>query len=107
MEYKAIYKCRLCSEAYSNLKAGAELVEQSMLEQAAGTFGAVPLGQPPTKTHRCADGSLGVADFLGWSKEGEPVTYGMDETDKKVLAALAVDIVDTLKDRKTARRGCV
>lgn len=66
MQYKAIYKCRLCGKVYSNLTAAADLVERSMLEQAAGTFGEVPLGQPMTKTHSCADGSLGLADFQGW-----------------------------------------
>lgn len=69
MEYRAVYKCRLCGERYSPGYYDTDLrtVENHMEEMAAGIRGT-PLTAlvSEKKIHRCADSSLGLADFQGW-----------------------------------------
>lgn len=78
MEYKAVYKCRLCGQVFYGLTTTEELAEAHMVEITAGLYGTVPFTVRKTETHRCGDGpmgppvTIGLADFLGWS-EGLPV----------------------------------
>ena len=66
--YQAIYKCRLCSEE---------------IKGNTGIYPSYRDGSPQmnvnndieyffeTETHRCKDGSLGIADFQGFKKVGD------------------------------------
>ena len=71
--YKATYKCRLCGEVYqSGVTTGKEMAERCMVELVCGIRGTVPLAPTMTETHDCGGnhaGSLGLADFQGWTKE--------------------------------------
>ena len=74
-KYKAIYKCRLCGKVYHN---GAETGEGGAMCNlamiATGVKITEPLAPQPYEIHRCHSpraGSLGLADFQGWDKEGE------------------------------------
>lgn len=70
MEYKAIYKCRLCGAVYkSGATTGEAMAEAHMLEMSAGLCGTVPMAPRKIEMHRCGGkytGSLGAADFCGW-----------------------------------------
>lgn len=69
MEYRAVYKCRLCGETY---KSGAHDTDRRVVENHMEEIAAGIRGTPMTafvsekKIHRCAGGSLGLADFQGW-----------------------------------------
>lgn len=73
MEYKAIYKCRLCGEVYKNgVTTGQDMAMRCMAELVCGIRGTVPIAPTMTETHYCGGdyaGSLGLADFQGWKKE--------------------------------------
>ena len=47
-EYKARFKCRLCKKEYRNSVTND------------------PLSPRMNEVHYCNDGSIGVADFIGW-----------------------------------------
>lgn len=70
MEYKAIYKCRLCGETYrSGTTTGRDIAHACMVELNLGLVGTVALAPTMTETHNCGGdhaGSLGLADFQGW-----------------------------------------
>lgn len=74
-EYKAIYKCRLCGMVYANgLTTGEEMAYRCTCNVAAGIVGVY--AQEPLKLtpHLCEGdytGSVGLADFQGWRKEGQ------------------------------------
>ena len=70
MAYKSVYKCRLCGCIYRNGgTTGLTIAEASLAEIHVGICGTVPMAPRKTETHHCDDGSLGVADFLGWEME--------------------------------------
>lgn len=75
MEYKAVYKCRLCGERYYNGQcAGTEIAEMVLLEMNVGIRGVIQNAPQKTDTHHCGGkytGSLGLADFQGWKRTGE------------------------------------
>lgn len=70
MEYKAIYKCRLCGAVYRNGTTTGEAVATAhMVELSAGICSTAPLAPRKIETHYCGGqfaGSLGAADFCGW-----------------------------------------
>lgn len=67
---KAVYKCRLCGERYySGTETGPGVAERCMVELTVGICGTVAMAPRKTETHYCGgkyEGSLGLADFLGW-----------------------------------------
>lgn len=73
-EYKAVYKCRLCGQVYkSGATTGQALAVAHMVETTVGLYGTVPLCVRKLESHSCGgpySGSLGLADFQGWQKEG-------------------------------------
>lgn len=75
MEYKAVYRCRLCGVMYCpGHTAGETMALAHMEELSAGICGTVPDAPRKTETHRCGingkfPGSLGVADFCGWEAQ--------------------------------------
>ena len=73
MVYKAIYKCRLCGETYSNeTTTGREMATACMAELNVGICGTVALAPTMTETHYCGGdhaASLGLADFQGWEAQ--------------------------------------
>lgn len=70
MEYKAVYKCRLCGAVYrSGTTTGKAVATAHMVELSVGLCGTVPLAPREIETHYCGGqfaGSLGAADFCGW-----------------------------------------
>ena len=93
MEYKAVYKCRLCGETYISWATGDKKVaEACMVELTMGIKGTVPLTPTLTETHDCGgehDGSLGLADFQGWEATAPapkmPPAYMDDRTESGLL----------------------
>lgn len=74
IEYQAIYKCRLCGEEYtSKVTTSIDTVIENFLHVTTGCKIKRFIGSPITKTsmHSCADGSLGMADFIGFKKTEE------------------------------------
>lgn len=49
IKYRVIYKCRLCGEEFHRKPMGSKPVTE-------------------TTMHSCKDGSLGLADFVGYRK---------------------------------------
>ena len=70
---KAVYKCRLCGETYTNgCHAGETIAESCMQHMHAGLVCTLLQAPAKTETHYCGgprDGCLGLADFQGWEKE--------------------------------------
>lgn len=70
--FKAIYKCRQCGETYFDGETGEDIASIATCEIAVrgctqhgnGTFGVHRYNH-----HSCADGSYGLADFMGFRKE--------------------------------------
>ena len=70
-EYRAIYKCRLCGEEYvSAITASADMAIKNMVVITAECDSGQRILNPVTKLsmHSCKDGSMGLADFLGFRK---------------------------------------
>ena len=71
IEYWAIYKCRLCGgEFYSKLTGNEDVAIKNMLIVTVGYVTPGYMSTPVTETtmHSCKDGSLGLADFMGFRK---------------------------------------
>lgn len=72
---KAIYKCRLCGEVYHNGTVTGEKVALACItEMAVGIRVYRPQAPQMTEPHCCGGnhaGSIGLADFQGWEKEGQ------------------------------------
>ena len=67
MEYKAIYKCRLCGERYeSGATTNRNLALQTTVELTVMGYSVEPQAPTMTESHDCEGGGFGVADFLGW-----------------------------------------
>ena len=60
--YQAKYICKLC---------GAIKVESRDLKSKEGAILAIGMS-PKNPIHECKDGSLGLMDFQGFKKVGEP-----------------------------------
>lgn len=73
-EYQAIYKCRLCGKKFeSAVTTSADIAIRHMVSITTGHDPLEFIGAPVTKTymHSCIDGSMGLADFLGFKKVEE------------------------------------
>lgn len=70
---RAVYKCRLCGETYTNgCHTGETIAEGVMQYMHAGLVCTEPQAPAKTETHRCGGsraGCLGLADFQGWETE--------------------------------------
>lgn len=73
--YEIKYKCRLCGKTYSTGATGTEktaadvVVNVALEEQRIRTRNPIPNQPGIIEPHHCADGSFGVADFLGMKYE--------------------------------------
>ena len=70
-EYRAIYKCRLCGEEFVSATTGsADIAIKHMVRVTTGIKPLEFIGNPieETSMHSCKDGSMGMADFLGFRK---------------------------------------
>lgn len=70
-EYQAIYKCRLCGEEFvSASTSNSDVALKNMLNITIGCEIKEWIGNPVTELsmHSCKDGSMGLADFLGFCK---------------------------------------
>lgn len=72
-EYRAIYKCRLCGEEFEKEKVDYKRAIAAVL--CLGMFGNESFDDSTTDIsvyrvidHNCKDGSMGLADFLGFRK---------------------------------------
>ncbi len=86
-EYKAIYKCRLCGQGYSDGARTSEEIARLCMEQInVGITGLVAPAPTLTATHHCGGpfaGSLGLADFQGW--RAAPPLCAEDKTESGLL----------------------
>lgn len=70
MEYRAIYKCRLCGNKFSCTKTGNEdIVTKNVIELTSLGYSLGAMMPSMTSPHLCPSGSWGIADFQGWEKE--------------------------------------
>lgn len=72
-EYRAIYKCRMCGEEYSGIQVNSTIAFAATVAfgcGAAESFDLLSMNTVIYKTnnHECKDGSLGLADFIGFRK---------------------------------------
>lgn len=70
-EYRAIYKCRLCEEKFmSAITRNTDIALKHMASITVGYNPTEYIGGPITGAtmHSCKDGSMGLADFLGFKK---------------------------------------
>lgn len=70
-EYRATYKCRMCGEEFvSAITGNADIAIKQMVKVTIGIKPLEFIGNPITETtmHSCKDGSMGMADFLGFKK---------------------------------------
>ena len=71
IEYQAIYKCRLCGKEFVSAATGsADIAIKHMVRVTTGIKPLEFIGNPieETSMHSCKDGSMGLADFLGFHK---------------------------------------
>lgn len=69
MEFRAIYKCRLCGTKFHRTETGnAELVYKNVVELTSLGYSLTPQAPTMTTPHICPPGSYGIADFQGWEK---------------------------------------
>lgn len=70
-EYRAIYKCRLCGEEFKgSATTNIDIAIKNMLNVTFG-YEIKQWNEAPVSEifmHSCKDGSLGLADFLGFRK---------------------------------------
>ncbi len=66
-DFVAIYKCRLCEEKIRYGHAGNYIAVSDVVFMSAGDDSCKA---KPKIMHFCNDGSVGLADFLGYKKEG-------------------------------------
>lgn len=73
MEYKGYYHCRLCKKEYYSCGTGDLGMVMKCMAQVTNSILAPnpPIIQCPEiiDVHFCADGSRGVADFIGFKKD--------------------------------------
>lgn len=73
IEYKAIYKCRFCQKSFKDAITGNKDLAEKVLMSVCYD---IPINEPQSPTmyrpHYCENGSMGVADFIGWEKEETP-----------------------------------
>lgn len=76
MLYMIKYRCRLCGETYHSGCTGSNDIILKVTAELA-TTGYSRVLQAPTMVapHCCSDGSIGMADFLGF--------YAYEETEKE------------------------
>lgn len=69
-KYIGSYKCRLCGEVFI---CGKTYTENESIKKIVKSCTVVPLFPSDNgfTTHGCKDGSLGIADLLGYKKVGE------------------------------------
>ncbi len=70
-EYQAIYKCRLCGEEFkTTIFTSVDIAIKRMINITTGCTNNHNIINPVTETykHSCMDGSMGIADFLGFRK---------------------------------------
>lgn len=67
MEYRAIFKCRLCGKKFRGTITGNRDLAFSIAVEVA-VNGTSVMAQAPcmNEPHCCLDGSIGIADFQGW-----------------------------------------
>lgn len=72
MEFRAKFKCRLCKKEFNTVITGNHDLAFSIAAQLT-VNGTSVMAQAPcmTQPHCCLDGSIGIADFLGWEYKGE------------------------------------
>lgn len=68
--YQAIYKCRLCGEVYKSVSTRNSVLALEEVRCACikSPSEAPIMMLPINKAHDCVDGSVGVADFIGFKR---------------------------------------
>ena len=68
---KGFYKCRLCGEKFYNCATNSKTASDIVIDICV--YGKSKIIQAPGMIgfHSCDDGSLGIADFIGFKKEVE------------------------------------
>lgn len=67
-DFVAIYKCRLCGKKIKYAHAGYVIAFKDVSSISAGN--KIESKAKDKILHLCDDGSIGIADFLGYKKEG-------------------------------------
>lgn len=65
-EYKAVYKCRLCGERYTDCITGRATAVGIAYELAVGVGTHIPQAPTMRTVHLCKNGGIGMSDFQGW-----------------------------------------
>ena len=70
MEYRTLFKCRLCGELYED---GATMSKNIALNATIlASLGKSEINDPSLYgVHCCKNGGYGISDFLGFVAEGE------------------------------------
>lgn len=68
MEYKTVFKCRLCGECYESGCTGSQSVALQATVCACLGKSFQPQSPDLTEPHFCKNGDIGVADFQGFRK---------------------------------------
>ena len=66
---KAVYKCRLCGEKFTDGHCDFITACQNVTELVHGCLSSTVPDVQMYQGHECASGDLGLGDFQGWSKE--------------------------------------
>lgn len=69
--YNACYKCRLCGETFSPIFTGQSIAMKTAVEMTINGHKTSEAQVNSLNEHFCKDGSIGMADFLGWKVKND------------------------------------
>lgn len=69
--YNAYYKCRLCGETFSYISTGQHIAKKTAIEMSINGHETSEAQVNSLNEHFCKDGSIGMADFLGWKVKND------------------------------------
>lgn len=88
--YRVVYKCRLCGETDENCTLGATRLKLLQLMDEVDTTGDAYLsptdgiGVHKVSRHYCKDGSMGIADFVGFRFAEELQRMILEEAEREL-----------------------
>lgn len=88
--YRVVYKCRLCGETDENCTLAATRLKLLQLMDEVDTTGDAYLsptdgiGVHKVSQHYCKDGSMGIADFVGFRFAEELQRMILEESEREL-----------------------
>lgn len=78
--YISVYRCRLCGEKFETVGTTNKNLAEKIMARVANPAQHLPGSEPPPdldlySVHHCESGGIGLADFEGFAKIGDPTPW--------------------------------